>query len=792
MSFEQFYQSVLAQESSQAPTITAHVSKEVPHNDYTPHNKYTYEYSVHTNRAHTDQPSHDKYYVYVDQHSYNNYYNNYTTPSGQKVDYQVDESGPHSFYSSGPAHRDGAGPHNNTSAIDKKEPSSSHTDRSPHTNNYTTHSNTGFDHVNYVPSSPAIFNESLQKGIPLRDTAAIQLVSIDNNLQRGQGTQDAQSRDIYFSVELRKVSSFDGTTVSSADADWHYVGGYTQSPLKGGNAVTHTALPVQQADSSGKAAFSINTRNPFNKPGANAKAEEGVYQLRLVAWNTYRTGNGVTKYYVSATRYEDVEFRQNFIPEVSLTNELNVLNVVFSELGVKTSEPRYRPYAEGIYSNAYATANDETEGIFVRFSMRDQDPAGSQWQKATATLNRSDGTAIKTVDVFFSETTSKGTTVVQSDGAWKTGYAYFDKSVFPLGVDLAGCTVTISVSDYLNLACTEAVGTYALHSTTLDIDTKIPAIANFTQTAGLNTSTVKPGVGIENTVYAMRFKLRAVDSHPNTKLRTVQYAITNSAATPATMVPVMVDAAGYFTPPPITANGTYYVHVYAQDYAGNEHTAVYGPYTRFFEPELYDPNNPGGPADPTGTGGDSGVYLAESKSAGKTHTHPGNGLSLTVNARREYEQGYAITLRVFSRGADQIDLSVQHNDAMIPVRFLGYRKYEQGFSLPAFSNAGNVFRQSMVVGGILPPAMIDADGHIIMDDGVYVAEYELYLHRDTVLRSGSNVGKTLGLKLILVGQPVYPEDHPLAGQSVTTEISIPDTLVITDSVLRDGGTNPTN
>lgn len=662
--------------------------------------------------------------------------------------------------------------------------------------NYTTYSNkyeyvkTGFDHENYIPSVPYIYNAAQRQGVPLRDTATITLFAYDGNLQDNLGTQDTLSKEIFFSVELKKVANRDDTAVSAADQEWHTVGNFTKSPLSDGNMVTETALLLQKADNTGKTSFTIYTRNPFGKGNTTFQQEEGTYQLRVCAWNTYRSENGTSKYYISSTRYETLEFQQNYLPEVVLTNEANVLNVIFSELGVKTTTPAFKSWMDNVYNDPYADANNQIEGVFLKFAVRDQDPENTQWQQGKAVLKKSDGTVIKEVAVFFSEDTGKGETVVQSNGDWKKGYAYFDKTVLPVGADLTGCSVSIEIRDYLNAACTNAVGTYAVQSVNLDIDTEIPVIANVTQTtAGLNTSTVKAGAGISNAVYEMRFRLQAIDSHPNTKLRSVRYAISGGTDIPGAMTSATLDAAGYFTTPPITENGTYYVHVYAQDYAGNEHRAVYGPYTRAFEPTLSG----------------AGVYLSEMKTAGKTHgfaeaelRNPSDlGLPLSGGLRFGIQQGYAFTLRVVGTHINHADMSVTYNGMAIPARFLGYRKYElpgDGSAiLPGMTNAGNLSSNILSVSDILPPLIADPDGHLVCDsDSVYVAEYQLYLHRDAVLNSGSNVGRALGLSLTLYGHHVYPDGNPMASETVFTQVDLSDVFLITGHVSDDGGTNLTN
>lgn len=663
----------------------------------------------------------------------------------------------------------------------------------------------GFNHNNHIPSIPYIYNEAQKLGKPLRDTATINVFSYDGNLQDGLGTQDTQSKDIYFSVELKKLSNFDGSAVSAADAAWHYVGNFQKSPLVDGNSITHSPIAAQKADSNGMTSFTINTRNPFGKATYDYRTEEGVYQLRVVAWNTYLSANSVTKYYVSSTRYETLEFKQNFTPEVELTNESSIRSFVFSNHGVKTGAPSFKAWADDVYHNDYATAQNQTEGIFVRFSMRDLDTEGisiANWQTGKAFLRKSDGTEIAQTDVWFSDSVSKGDRITQSNGEWKTGYAYFGNWLFPENTDLTDCTVTVQIWDYLNAACTDAIGTYQVALTKLDIDTKIPALVNVTQsTPGLNTSTVKAGVGVVNSVYAMKFKINASDSHPNTKIGTVKYAITNDNVFPSNLTTAAIDSSGYFITPEITKNGTYYVHVYVQDYAGNPHRATYGPYTRMFEPELVGSGDGG-----SGVGSGSGIYLAEMKSAGKTHTFGSKdisgvsdlGLPLSAGLNFWYKQGYAFILRVAAVNADGIELSLKYGDTVLPVQFLGSRKFEVPDGamavLPSLTDAGNVKKDTVSVGSILPPVVTDPDGHLVCDtNSVYVAEFQVYLHRNVVLDTGSsNLDKALSISVKLTGQLKYPAGHPLAGQNVYIEENINDALLISNNVTVDGGTNNTN
>jgi hypothetical protein len=629
--------------------------------------------------------------------------------------------------------------------------------------------------------------------------------SYDGNLQDSLGTQDAQSNDIYFSVELRKMSNFDGSLVSTADSEWHYVGNFTKSPLKDGETITHLPIAAQKADSDGMTSFSINTRNPFGKTTYNHKNEEGVYQLRVVAWNTYLSENNVTRYYISSTRYETLEFRQNFVPEVVLTNEGSVRNFIFSNHGVKTDAPAFKSWKDDVYRNEYASTNNQTEGIFVRFSMRDLDSDAisvGNWQTGKAYLLKSDGSEIAQTAVWFSEDNSKGSIITQSDGSWKTGYAYFGNWLFPENADLTDCLVAIEITDYYNATCTDAIGTYRLASVNLDIDTIIPSLLNVTQTTtGLNTSTVKAGAGIINSVYAMRMKVNYSDSHPRTDILSVQYAVTDTDVFPSALIPVTVDDDGYFITPEITKNGTYYLHVFVKDYAGNSHSATYGPYTRLFEPEFV-----GGDSDNGSIDGGSGLFISEMISAGNVNTFSkspiGNisdlGLPLSDGLKQNYRQGYVFTLRVAVRNADAIELELKHGNINVPVHFLGYRIFEfpNGATaiVPPYVDVGSSAANTLTVDGIMPDTVIDPDGHIVSDtESIYVAEFQVYLHRNFFINSGSsNNNKTLNISVKLTGQQTYPIEHPLSGQKVFAELTLEDALIINSNVIGDGGTHDTN
>jgi hypothetical protein len=117
----------------------------------------------------------------------------------------------------------------------------------------------GFDHENYIPSAPEVYNI---EGKVITGTLEVRLASYDKN-EDGYGSQDQNSIDIYYNVKIRKVQDLMGNEVSE---EW--------TVLEEGSTTMD---------------FDVDMTDYTN----------GIYELSTQAYNLPRTENGITKTYVS-------------------------------------------------------------------------------------------------------------------------------------------------------------------------------------------------------------------------------------------------------------------------------------------------------------------------------------------------------------------------------------------------------------------------------------------------------------------------------------------------------------
>ena len=221
----------------------------------------------------------------------------------------------------------------------------------------------GFDHENYIPSAPEFYNLD---GQVISDDLEVRLASYDKNGD-GFGTQDNESIDIYYNVEIRQVQNIFGEPVED---EWHTL-----------------------AKNSMTMDFDI----------ALEEYEDGIYEIRSIAYNQPRTEKGVTKEYVSNETIATFT-----IMDGGAGQDLTILNA-----------PEFQDYIYGI--DTYVNTSDEIKkyvdsiiyeksdnqrGLFLEIKLEDVDT--STYHKTKASLEIGGEAITDQYDVIY-ETNDDGT-----------------------------------------------------------------------------------------------------------------------------------------------------------------------------------------------------------------------------------------------------------------------------------------------------------------------------------------------------------------------------------------------
>jgi hypothetical protein len=397
---------------------------------------------------------------------------------------------------------------------------SDHTNDTPlseyedHTDTHT-HNNYGFDHDNFVPSQPQIYNADTR----LKGTVTIGIYSYDKN-NSGYGTQDIYSKEVNYDLYIRKTNNLDGTPVSQ---NWQ--------PL----------LINQPENPDRGVTFTLDT----------TKYTDGLYQIRAVPRNVLF--NGVVQN--GNEQIKTVLIQQNVSPTLIVQNGSEFINFIFGYDGGLSPNNIYKEYGS-LYPDAPSNMQD---GIFVRFTM--YDPDNPNWQKGVAYITQSNGVPLSPVDIIW----DNGSTITSSDGVIKTGYAFIPKSLYP-GTDLKDAKITLKVGDYLDPNCTQPAGQAVVQSTVSATD-QTPLIVNIDVT--------KPTVSTDNQNYNWTNQDIKINMNYSDSLSGIQikdFAITNTTDNPQSG---WQDYTGTIT---INSDGIYYLHYHAVDRVKNEIYGYFGPY----------------------------------------------------------------------------------------------------------------------------------------------------------------------------------------------------------------------
>lgn len=431
-------------------------------------------------------------------------------------------------------HSNSGTPHSNSSPHDNgsyHSNASPHSNTTPHNNtghSNAPHSNVGFDHQNYKPTVPELFE--LNNSDRVKDVITIGIFSYDRNVKPA-GSTDAASTTIKYNLMIRKVKELDGTPAASS---WR-------------NLLTNTTANT----------FELNTKSPLG-----AGLNDGIYELQVWAQNDPRTQNGVSKQYIGQTKTIEIVISQNLRPELTVKNGDEFINFIFGPEGAIDVTDGYIPYSETLYTEAAA---DQQAGIFVSVEMRDDDL--QNWQKGWVYLADSANNEIAGTRVSVVWDSGE---VAHSSGSLVNGYAFISKDKFVNDIlGLEGAKLVVEIKDYDDADCTVPTGDTLTQHTISATDLTL---------LSFNIDVVKPTVTAVNEDYSWQnedITVSLLYSDDRSGMRITRYKATESEEQPD--LESLLDYTGDIT---LQMDGQYYIHYRAVDRLGNEQIGYFGPYKR--------------------------------------------------------------------------------------------------------------------------------------------------------------------------------------------------------------------
>ncbi len=271
---------------------------------------------------------------------------------------------------------------------------------------YTAAVDKGFDHINYVPTSPEAYQI---EGKVISRELNLNLASYDKN-KDGKGTQSAESKDIYYSVEIRQIYDDKGKAVSSS---WK------------------TILSGRE-----KLSASIDVKGYKN----------GVYELRTSAYNIIhgsKQGSGA-KNFTFTIKNSSLDC------DLTIVNAAEFMNYSYGLDTYSTdgaSGGTIKDYTDRIYKNA---STSQLKGLFLEVGV--DDGIEDNYHKVTAGL-RKGGTVIASgYEVVF----PKGTDGRQKKGD-KKGYVFIPLLDMLDNGSFADVEIVLHVREYEDAALTRLI-----------------------------------------------------------------------------------------------------------------------------------------------------------------------------------------------------------------------------------------------------------------------------------------------------------------------------------------------
>lgn len=272
----------------------------------------------------------------------------------------------------------------------------------PHVNSYSqvVARDTGFDHTNYIPSAPDIYNVD---GNILTGTLEAKLASYDKN-NDGEGSQDENSKTIYYTVKTRRIQDLKGNAVNES---WKVVHANSTSPD-----------------------FDVNLR----------EYEDGIYELSTQAYNLPRTEKGVTKTYASPEKIVTFTIADDVLgADLTVINASEFKEYAYGIERYTTESKEIKKYIDDIiYKNG---TEKQQKGLFLEIDLKDVDT--NTYHKVKAGLKKGDTVIAKGYDVVF-ETYEDGSPIPGD----KTGVVFIPLSDMLDNGSFADVNITLDLTEY--------------------------------------------------------------------------------------------------------------------------------------------------------------------------------------------------------------------------------------------------------------------------------------------------------------------------------------------------------
>lgn len=311
-----------------------------------------------------------------------------------------------------------------TDAADRYDKNASHSDSydrsADHTNTYsevaandrhtnTAEANYGFDHENYIPTAPELYNID---GKVISDELEVRMISYDKN-NDGYGSQDDDSKDIYYIVKIRKLQNLDGTGEPS---EW-----------------------VTLQDGAMLEDFNVDLE----------KFSNGIYEISSQAFNKPRTENGVTKEYVSDEKFYTFTIdNDEHGSDITIFNDDEFREYIF---GLETYSNRIEVVKKYAESTLYQNSTEQA-GLFLEIDLKDTNI--DSYHKVKAGLIKNETVIASGYDVIFEE----GSDGKQKSGD-KTGVVFIPIDDMTDLESYEGVNITLDVEEFKDPEFTKPRGT---------------------------------------------------------------------------------------------------------------------------------------------------------------------------------------------------------------------------------------------------------------------------------------------------------------------------------------------
>lgn len=223
-----------------------------------------------------------------------------------------------------------------------------------HTN--TTAYSKGFNHLNYIPSAPELFNID---GNIFEGEITFNLASYDKNSD-GFGARDQDSITILYDLKVRRTQDLTGQKLNEP---WKVL-------------LTSSSLDEFKLKLSGY--------------------EDGVYEVEAIAKNKSKTFNNVTEHYVSEAKTAYFTISQS-LADITILNGVEFGNYSYGVDQTVSPGETIKKYVDGlIYANGQ---KEEQKGLFAEIDLKDLKDQG--YHKVKASLEKDGKIITKEYDVVF-------------------------------------------------------------------------------------------------------------------------------------------------------------------------------------------------------------------------------------------------------------------------------------------------------------------------------------------------------------------------------------------------------